>query len=128
MVTGTVDDELPEPLPPPPPPPPPLPPLLPLLELEDWATGLTAVILPPTVLPLGISTVTWAPTAASLWELASRSTVTTSRVDVVWSTAVALPPPPPPDEPDESDEFDELDEFDLPELVSPLEPEDFDPE
>ena len=86
-----------------------------LLELELWATGLTAVIVPPTVVLFGISTVTWPPTAASLWELAARSTVTTSLVDVVARTAEALPPPPEPlDGLDELDEFefDELDGFD----------------
>jgi hypothetical protein len=59
IVTGTVADGALEP-----PLPPPLP--LPLPELELlldellllWATGLTSVILPPTVVPSGSSTVT----------------------------------------------------------------------
>src|SRR5579875_1474325 len=91
MVTGTVDD----PEPPPPPSPPVLPPapLSPLLE--DCATGLTAVTWPPTVLPSGISTVTCSPMAASDWELALRSTVTTSFVEEVVITSVAPAPPPP---------------------------------
>jgi hypothetical protein len=56
-------------------------------ELELWATGLTAVILPGTVLPAGNSTVRCSPTTASLWEVAARSTVTTRWVDVVWRIA-----------------------------------------
>jgi hypothetical protein len=82
-VTGTLED------------PPPLPvfPVAPP-ELELWATELTALIVPGTVLPSGISTVTWPPMTASLCELGERSTVTTSWVDVVSMIAVPAPPPP----------------------------------
>ncbi|MGH2842836.1 MAG: hypothetical protein ACRDKL_04535, partial [Solirubrobacteraceae bacterium] len=48
---------------------------------------LTALTWPPTVLPLGISTLTFSPIAASDCELALRSTVTTSLVDEVLSTS-----------------------------------------
>jgi hypothetical protein len=64
IVTGTVDDdppvppEPPPPEPPPEPPPPDPPPFDPFEELEFCATELTAVILPPTVVEFGISTVT----------------------------------------------------------------------
>lgn len=61
------------------------------------------MIFPVTVLPAGISTVTGSPTIASLCFVASRSTVTTSWVEVVCRIAEALPPPlpePAPDEPE----------------------------
>lgn len=80
MVTGTVADEFE------------LPPLSELLSLELLleplalelpATGLTAIIVPRTVEPFGISIVTRDPTTASLCELAARPTVATSRVELV---------------------------------------------
>ena len=57
------------------------------------ATGLTAVIRPPTVLPLGSCTLTGSPTTASLCLVASRSTVTTSLFDVVCRIGWALAAP-----------------------------------
>jgi hypothetical protein len=81
-------------------------PLLPLPlpdeELLVWATGLTFVILPSTVLPSGSWTVTGSPTTASLCLVASRLTVTTSWVEVVERIAVAADPPldPEPDPPE----------------------------
>lgn len=86
IVTGTVEDSEPEP--------PLSAPPLESAELELWATGLTAVTRPVCVLPFGISTVTFSPIVASDCRLASRSTVTTSLVEEVPSTATALPPPP----------------------------------
>jgi hypothetical protein len=77
--------------------------LLELLEL--CAIGLTWVIRPPTVSPLGSSTLTGSPTTASLCLVASRSTVTSSWFDVVWRIASAddpadpVPPALPVEEP-----------------------------
>jgi hypothetical protein len=93
IVTGTVEELLE-------PPAAPLPPLPPAAEppplaepLELCATELTAVIFPSTtVLPVGISTVTFSPTFASLCLAASRSTVTISCVEFVCKIAEALPP------------------------------------
>ena len=125
IVTGTVaDGELEPPLPPAE-----LLPAVPLpaVPLDDddelvlWATGLTSVIRPSTLLPSGISTVTGSWTTASDCIVASRSTVTTSLVEVVWRIGWALalaalatpepvddPPPdplePPEDEPPEPPE------------------------
>jgi hypothetical protein len=95
IVTGTVElelfefplllsPELPEPLP-----------LFELLEL--CATELTVLTLPFTVSPEGSSTVTCSPTFASDCLLASRSTVTICRAEVVSRTAEADPPPLSPD-------------------------------
>ena len=56
------------------------------------ATGLTAVTVPGTFLPFGSRTATRSPSLASLCLLASRSTVTTRRVDVVCRIAVAPAP------------------------------------
>ena len=75
------------------------------------------MILPFTVLPFGISTVTGSPTFASLCLVASRSTVTTSCVEVVCRIAVALLAPEFP----ELFEFPEFHEFpEFPELLLPL--------
>ncbi len=77
-------------------------PLLEPLALLVCATGLTAVMTPLTTLPFGISTVTCSPRTASLCELALRSTVTISCVEVVCRIAVALPPALE-DDPDEEE-------------------------
>ncbi len=104
-----------------PPAPPPLSPEL----LDDWATALTAVTLPGSQLPFGSSTITCSPTVASLCRLASRSTVTTSCVEVVCRISDADPPPPEPLEPldpldpPEPDESPECDAFDPPLLPVP---------
>ncbi len=66
--------------------------------LELWATGLTALTLPSTVVPFGISTVTPSPTLASDCLLASNWTVTISCVELVCRIAVALAPLPLPDD------------------------------
>ena len=110
IVTGIVDGEPLEP---------PAPPLLALPAaaepepVELCATELTAMIFPLTVLPAGIWTVTRSPTFASLCELADRSTVTISWVEVVCRIAEALPPLPDDELLDDFDEdelfFEELD-------------------
>ena len=78
-------------------------------ELSFVATFPTSVIRPWTVFPDGSSTLTRAPTLASVDFVVSRSTVTTFRVEVVVRTVFAgddaaaelapLPPPPPPPPP-----------------------------
>ena len=89
IVTGIVEPEPPELLPAPE-----LPEPLPVSELPELcATELTALTLPPTVSPAGISTVTRAPTFASDCLLGSRSTVTICRVEVVSRIGDADPPP-----------------------------------
>jgi hypothetical protein len=107
IVTGTVEVVVPED---------PLAPDEPLV-LAVWATGLTAVIRPLTMLASGSCTVTGSPTTASLCLVASSCTLTTRSVEVVWRIAWALaapvvpedeavlaPAPPPPPPPPEADE------------------------
>ena len=67
------------------------------VDLLLWATGLTAVIRPPTVAPSGSSTVTRSPSTASL---CTRREVDGHHQGVEVVCRMACAEPPPEDDPD----------------------------